>query len=575
MLVILMSFAEIASIVSIGFFMTLISDVGQLQGDNIAGRFFRMLEFNTPDAFILLAGFLCLIVLVVSAGITIITLWVLSRFGNNVGFELGDRLFEYYMHESWLYHATNNSAVLGKKIWTDTARVTETIILPLLAMNAKAVLALFISIPIVLFNPVVALAGLGVMALAYLFMYGSVRKKLEQLGQMATTSAAVRYKAMMEGFGGIKDVLLLGRQKHFIDKFGRAGEDLAYSYGMNHVIKQVPRPLMEVIAFGGTIFFVFYLVKSSNNDVASVLPVLAVYAMAGFKLLPALQAIYYGISSIKSGIPGFEQIKPDLALSLNRYPAQRNVTAQKCLPLQKGIVLSNLSFTYPGKTIPAISNLQMTIPARTVVGIVGETGSGKSTLIDLLLGLIESTAGTICIDGEPLSEGNKRVWQNRVGFVPQAIYLADASIAENIAFGVPTEEVDIGRVKLAASRAHLDGLIEQLPEEINTIVGERGVQLSGGQRQRIGIARALYHDADVLILDEATSALDGSTEKIIMDAIHDFSGEKTIIMIAHRFATIQKCDIIFMMSGGRVIDQGTYEELLQRNPSFRRMALHE
>ena len=216
----------------------------------------------------------------------------------------------------------------------------------------------------------------------------------------------------------------------------------------------------------------------------------------------------------------------------------------------------------------------MTIGVNKVIGLVGASGSGKSTAIDLLLGLIQPEKGELLVDGEPITDQQLRAWQNSLGFVPQSIFLADSSIRENIAFGLPPELVDEEKVQRAATMAHLDELLAELPDGLNTRVGERGVQLSGGQRQRIGIARALYHDADVLILDEATSALDGITEKLIMDAIHDFSGKKTIIMIAHRLATVKKCDSIYLLANGQVTDQGTYSELCKRNDVFKRMADH-
>ena len=237
-------------------------------------------------------------------------------------------------------------------------------------------------------------------------------------------------------------------------------------------------------------------------------------------------------------------------------------------------MLKNIRFTYPGKPEPALHDLTMTIGVNKVTGLVGASGSGKSTAIDILLGLIQPEKGELLIDGEPITKQQLRAWQNSLGFVPQSIFLADSSIRENIAFGLPPELVDEEKVQQAATMAHLAELLAELPDGLNTRVGERGVQLSGGQRQRIGIARALYHDADVLILDEATSALDGITEKLIMDAIHDLSGKKTIIIIAHRLATVKQCDTIFLLSQGKLLDQGTYIELQARNEIFKKMTAH-
>jgi HlyD family secretion protein len=321
---------------------------------------------------------------------------------------------------------------------------------------------------------------------------------------------------------------------------------------------------------------VLYLLLTYQGDLGIILPVLSVYALAGFKLLPAFQQIYFSLALIKGNISAFESIKDDLENSkkMNKKGLLGPFNLEDKLELLNSIKMQNISFTYPGKADQALNGLNLSIPANKIVGIVGPSGSGKSTAIDVLLGLIEPQEGQVLIDDVQIQENNKRAWQNTIGFVPQSIFLSEGSIAENVAFGLPVKNINLEQVKVAIQLAHLDELVAELPEGIDTKVGERGVQLSGGQRQRIGIARALYHEASVLVFDEATSALDGITEKIIMDAIHDFNGQKTIIMIAHRLKTVQKCDIIFFIDKGKVIDQGTYQELIAKNPQFKEMAAH-
>jgi ATP-binding cassette, subfamily B, bacterial PglK len=303
--------------------------------------------------------------------------------------------------------------------------------------------------------------------------------------------------------------------------------------------------------------------------------VLSVYSLAGLKLLPVFQTTYGSIAQIRGSLSAFESIKEDLEASQkNTKQSIHGISSDEHLSITNKVSLRNIEFTYPGKQKPALSQFNMEIPVNSVVGLVGSSGAGKSTAIDLLLGLIQPDSGQLLIDEKSLLPRQVRAWQNNLGFVPQSIFLADSSILGNIAFGLAANKIDIKRVQRIIKLVHLDELIQQLPDGLSTTVGERGVQLSGGQRQRIGIARSLYDDAKILILDEATSALDGITEELIMDTIHDFSGSKTIILIAHRFTTVQKCNLIFFMDEGRVVDKGKYDELMERNETFRKMSMH-
>lgn len=573
-LVVIMAFTELLGIASIAPFMALVGDISLLQQEGVYSKLYQFSGINSPVDFVFAAGCLVLLMLTISTIVSMLTTWRLAVYGASVGTELADRLYSYYMQQSWLFHASGSSAQLTKQVSTEANRISGGIIQPLMSLNAKLVLALFISVSIFIYNPIIALVGIFAFVLAYIIMYKLVRKSLILNGRRLSEVSTQRFRLMNEGFGGIKDVLLLDRKYDFIDRFTEEGGLQARAQGTNNTISLVPRFFVELLAFGAMISLVLVLIKSYDGNLGQVLPVLAIYALACFKLLPALQQIYSSITQIKGNSAAFEAVKEDLQQSKINQNELNEKTVSPKLKFEQQIKLDNITFAYPNKQNYALNNVSISIPINHVIGIVGSSGSGKSTLIDIILGLLPPQSGHIYIDDTLITEDNIRGWQNNLGFVPQSIFLSEGSIAENIAFGISANEIDYNQVLKAIELAHLTELVEELPKGLHTKVGERGVQLSGGQRQRIGIARALYNQADVLIFDEATSALDGITEKIIMDAIHDFSGQKTIIMIAHRLKTVEKCDIIYLMEKGSIIDQGTYKELVDNNPKFREMAKH-
>lgn len=575
-LVVLMAFAEIIGVASIVPFMALVGDMSLLQQDTFIAQAYQASGITSEIQFVFVLGVAVLVMLFISAIISMFTTWKLSMFATKVGSEVSDRLYTHYLKQGWLFHASGSSAQLTKQIANETVRVTNLVLLPLMQMNARIALAFMMSLAIFIYDPVVAIIGLLIFAIAYLILYTLVRKRLHQNGQAISNMHEERFRLMNEGFGGIKDVLLLGRDNDFIKRFNKTGVTLAYTQGANNALAQVPRYFMELVAFGSMIALVLYLIASHDGNLGMILPILSVYALAGFKLLPAFQHIYFSIAQIKGNISAFESIQRDLKDSMNAKASEGNTkrSDKNYLNPNQQITLENITFTYPDKAEPALNQLDMSMPANSVIGIVGPSGSGKSTIIDILLGLITPQQGQLKIDSVIITDQNRRAWQNSIGFVPQSIFLSEGTIAENVAFGIPEKDIDLEQVKKALSLAHLDELVQSLEKGINTKVGERGVQLSGGQRQRIGIARALYHEAEVLVFDEATSALDGITEKMIMEAIHDFSGQKTIIMIAHRLQTVQKCDQIFFIEKGQVVDQGSYQELINKNEHFKYMAAH-
>jgi ABC-type multidrug transport system fused ATPase/permease subunit len=319
------------------------------------------------------------------------------------------------------------------------------------------------------------------------------------------------------------------------------------------------------------------LFAGDGGSLAGVLPLLAIYAFAGLRLLPSMQQIYSELTMIRFNRMALDSLHADMAeIHASRHELPPEAVRVEPVHLKERLDLVDVHYSYPLAERPALRGLTLSIPARTTVGIVGGTGAGKTTTVDLVLGLLELQTGRIEADGVPIERANMRAWQNTIGYVPQAIFLIDDTVSANIAFGLPAERIDQEAVERAAKIAELHGFVtEELPQGYATRVGERGVRLSGGQRQRIGIARALYHDPDVLIMDEATSALDNLTERAVMDAVHNLGHAKTIVLIAHRLTTVQACDTIFMMEGGRLVAQGTYDELLRKSGKFRAMAVGE
>jgi HlyD family secretion protein len=574
-LVVLMTIGEIVGVAAIAPFMAIVGDMSILQGDGMLADLYLASGINNPQDFAFWLGSAVLILLTLSAGISMLTVWRLSLFATRTGTEIADRLFQHYMQQNWLFHASISSAQLTKQIANESLRVTMGVLQPLMIMNARAVFAISMLLAIFVYKPQVAIVGALILVAAYLLLYKVVRKRLQKNGYAISEMASTRYRLMNDGFGGIKDTLLLGRDGDFVDRFHESGEELAYAQGSNTALSMAPRYLMELVAFGIVIALVLYLFEFYQGNLGAILPVVSVYALAGFKLLPAFQQIYVSVAQIKGNLPAFEAIKDDLKQSKTASGETiRDIEARNDLPFNKCIELIDVDFTYPGKETHALKGLDLSIPANSVVGIVGSSGSGKSTAIDIILGLIAPDRGSLHVDDQTVSGENIRSWQNRIGFVAQSIFLSEGTVAENVAFGIPQEQIDREQVRRALQMAHLLEMIDDLPNGIDSKVGERGIQLSGGQRQRVGIARALYHEADVLIFDEATSALDGITEKMIMDAIHDFRGKKTIIMIAHRLKTVQDCDRIHMMENGRIVDSGSYQQLLETNELFRKMAAH-
>jgi len=575
-LVILNSAFEVISIAAVGAFMSLVGSFNQIEINPLYIEASNIINISSPSSFLLLAAVFTLAILVITAIISLFTLWRLSIFGALVGADLSNRLCYFYMQKDWIFHSSNNSSNLKNRIANESLRVSNGVINHVMLMNSKIVMSIIMSIALMIYNIYVAMSAAIIFSIAYFFLYKTARARLIRNGSVTSAAQALRLKLMSEGFGGIKDVLLLGRQALFNKSFFKASNNFARAAGSSQVLSMGPRYIMELVAFSSVILLVIFLLLNYQGDIGKILPVITIYALAGFKLLPAFQQIYYSLTTIRVNIHAFHLLQEDLEISdadyhANQFTQNFDDNVDNVIDFKKNIVLQNIKFKYPSVYSNALNNINLEIPANHVVGIVGSSGSGKSTLIDILLGLIPPNEGKILIDGNEINSHNIKHWQNLIGFVPQSIFLADSTIKENIAFGLPEDEIDNEKVANAIDMSHLREFVDSLENGINTVVGERGVQLSGGQRQRIGIARALYQNASVLILDEATSSLDGISEMLIMNAINDFFGKKTIVIIAHRLSTIKNCNTIYILENGKILDSGTYDQLKEKNQFFKKM----
>jgi ABC-type multidrug transport system fused ATPase/permease subunit len=503
-----------------------------------------------------------------AGAIRILLLWVSIRLAFATGAELGTEVYRRTLYQPYQAHVARNSSEVISGITNKVDSVVFLVLLPFLTLVSSIVVLTAIILALLAIDPMVASVAAVGFSSSYAFITLISRRRLHNNSQRIAHEQTQVVKALQEGLGGIRDVLLDGTQPVYCDIYRHADHPLRRAQGNNACIGGSPRYIMEALGMV-LIAALAYALSQQVGGLATALPVLGALALGAQRLLPALQQSYSSWASI---VGSHASLADTIELLDQPILTELLQPVPRPLLFNKDIQFRSVRFRYSNDAPWVLDGVNLSIVKGARVGFVGSTGSGKSTTLDLLMGLLTPTEGELLVDGQPISGSHVRAWQRSIAHVPQNIYLADATLAENIAFGVPLDTIDMDRVKQAARQAHIAHFIEMSPEGYQAHVGERGIRLSGGQRQRIGIARALYKQASVLVLDEATSALDNATEQSVMDAIEGLSREITIILIAHRLTTVRRCNLIVELEHGRVVAKGTYEQLLEFSPSFSKMA---
>lgn len=564
----LMLVAAVAEVISLGLvvpFVGALAAPDQLLSNESLVKWLVFLNITNREQLLLPMAVAFALATVLAGGIRFGLLWASTRVSNATGVDLGAEMYQRTLYQPYQIHVNRSSSEVLSGITLKTSAVISGVLLKVLSLISAVVITIAIFVTLMAINTFIALISFAVLGTFYLGVTFVVRRRLDRNSSQIAKEQTRVVRAVQEGLGGIRDIIIDATQKLYVDTYRHSERQLRRSLGSNTIIGSCPRFLLEasVIVF---VVFLAYVISGSDN--AAVLPMLGALAFGAQRLIPTLQQAYHSWATIA----GSRQILADtLKLLKQSYPVQYRDKNGRSVIFENHIRLRSVSFGYHQEGPLVLEDVSLKITKGSRVGFVGGTGSGKSTLLDIIMGLLEPVRGQVLIDEAVLSTDNIRSWQAQIAHVPQKVYLSDTSIIENIAFGVPRERINVARVKEAAERARIIEFIESLPEGFETKVGERGVRLSGGQCQRIGIARALYKNAPVLILDEATSALDYITEKAVMDSINSIEEELTILIVAHRLTTVERCDRIFELRDGRIVAEGSYDELMLNSTTFQEM----
>ena len=556
-----MALIDTLGVASIFPFMAVITNPNLIETNFLLKNLFQLsskIGVNTSEEFTYFFGFLIFIFLIFSLSFKGITTYLQVQFVSMRGHTISKRVLETYINQPYSWFLNQNSATIAKTILSEVGLIMQQALLPFFYLVTHSILALLLIILLLLVDVKLTLILAAVIGGIYFLIFTFFKKYTESLGKERLIANDFRYKAINEAFGASKEVKLGGLEKIFIDRYSKPSIVFAKNQALAIILQLLPRYFIEAISFGGILLLTLYIMLKTGSFNDSI-PIISLFAFAGYRLMPSMQQIYQTCTVIKFSTSAIDKIHNDL----DNLKLSNQIQDEKILPFNKEITLNQINYNYPDSSRTALKNIDLTIPCRSTIGLIGPTGCGKTTTVDIILGLLVPQKGTLKVDSEVITDKNRRSWQRSIGYVPQHIYLSDDTIEANIAFGTSPKNIDKHMIEKVSKIANLHKFVsDELPNKYQTIIGERGIRLSGGQRQRIGIARALYNNPKVLILDEATSALDNETEKVVMDAVNNLSKNITIVLIAHRLNTVKNCDIIFKLEKGQIQNYGKYNEII-------------
>ena len=555
---IVVSFFEMASLGAVIPFLTVLAEPETIFQNEYMQPFINFFQIAQPSELALPITLIFILLTIFSALVRFIFLWALVRLSQQAGADLSINIYRHTLFQDYAIHVARNSSEVINGIITKTTTVTKGVIAPVLNLISTSVTIIGIILVLVAIDILVTLTAFIGFGSLYLIVMYLTRRNLSANSKRIADKSDLMVKSLQEGFEGIREVLLNNNQQFYVDLYKKSDLQMRKATWRNEIIFSGPRFLMEAVGIG-IVALIAYLATLQLGGINQFLPVLGAFVLGAQKLLPAIQKAYASYSRVKGSAFSLEDV---LELLDQPIPDHASLPLSKTATFTNSIELKNLSFRYSDKSPWIIKDLNLTIPKGSVIGVVGATGCGKSTLLDIIMSLLEPTRGELLIDDIPLDSMNKKAWQRQISCVPQDIFLSDGTIEENIAFGLPQEDINQSRVKIAAQQAQISELIESLDNGYETIVGERGARLSGGQRQRVGLARAFYRDSNVLILDEATSALDDDTELAVMDSINNFDHDITVVIIAHRLTTLKNCDMILSLESNHQTEIMSYDQLM-------------